>query len=107
GEAVGAPGELVVDVGSGHHGPIALGFVAILDALQEPLPPLLEEPAVTLSPPVAVAFPDPLGDSGRHSKASEVWSNEDVLLPQLFQKLRGFSSSFPKFRPKPKNITLV
>jgi hypothetical protein len=95
-----------VDVGGGHHGLIALGLVAILDALEEPLPPLPEEPVVAFPPPVAVAFPPRLGESSSHSKASVVRNSEDVYLPLLFLFLRRFSSFFSEFGRSEKNITL-
>jgi hypothetical protein len=95
-----------VDVGGGHHGLIAFGLVAIHDALEEPLPPLAEEPADAFPLPVAVAFPPLLGESISHSKASEVWNSEDVYLPLLFQFLRGFSSFFSEFGRSKTNITL-
>ena len=107
GEALGAVGELVMDVGGGHHGLIAFGLVTIRDPLEEPLPPLAEEPAVAFPSAIAVAVPPLLGDSSSHSKTSVAWNSEDVFVPQLFHKLRGFSSFFPRFGRRKKNITLV
>jgi hypothetical protein len=83
-----------MDVVGGHHGLIALGFVAIRDAFEDPLAPFAEEPAIAFSSFVDVAFSGFLGDSSSHSKASVDWKIEDVFLPQLFHNLRGFSSFF-------------
>jgi hypothetical protein len=95
-----------MDIVGGHHGLIAFGFVAILDAFEDPLPPFAEGPAIALSPLVGVAFSGLLGDSSSHSKASVGWKVEDVFLPQLFHNLRGFSSFFRDYAPGQKNITL-
>jgi hypothetical protein len=95
-----------MDVVGGHHGLIAFGLVAILDAFEDPLATFAEEPAIAFSPLVGVAFSGLLGDSRSHSKASVGWNSEDVSLPQLFHNLRGFSSFFRDYAPGQKNITL-
>jgi hypothetical protein len=86
-----------MDVVGSHHGLIAFGLVAILDAFEDPLAAFAEERAIAFSPLVGIAFSGFLGESSSHSKASVGWNSEDVFLPQLFHKLRGFSSSFRKF----------
>jgi hypothetical protein len=106
GEALGAAGEFVMDIVGGHHGLIAFGLVAILDAFEDPLATFAEDPAIAFSPLVGVAFSGLLGESSSHSKASVGWKFEDVFPPQLFHNLRGFSSFFRDFGPGQKNITL-
>jgi hypothetical protein len=96
-----------VDVAGGDHGLVAFGFVAILDAIEDPLLTITESSAVPFSPRVGVAFSGLLGESSRHSKASVDWNIEDVFEPQLFHNLRGFSSFFRDYGPGQKNITLV
>jgi hypothetical protein len=96
-----------MDVVGGHHGLIALGLVAILDAVEDPLAAFAEDPAIAFSPLVGIAFPGLLGESSSHSKASVDWNSEDVFVPQLFHDLRGFSSFFRDYAPGQKNITLV
>jgi hypothetical protein len=86
-----------MDVGCGHHGLIAWRPGSILDALADPSPAFVEPLPVSFSFPVAVAFLGRFRDSGGHSKASVSWNSEDVFLPQLFQRLRGFSSFFRTF----------
>ena len=56
GEALDAIGEFVVDVGGGHHGLIAFGSGAILDAVEDPPPAFAEEPAVAFPAFLRVAF---------------------------------------------------
>ena len=105
GEAAGAIGQLVVDVGGGHHGRVALRPGPVEDAVEDPPLPLVEDPAIALPRLLGVAsgglspvvFSGILGDSGRHSKALVDWNSEDVFLPLLFQNLRGFSSFFSEF----------
>ena len=48
-EALDAIGQFVVDVGGGHHGPIAFGSGPIRDAVEDPPPALPEDPAVAFS----------------------------------------------------------
>jgi hypothetical protein len=83
-----------VDVDGSHHGPVAVGFGAILDAFKDSLFALTEDPALALLAILGIAFPGLVRDSGSHSKTSVDWNNEDVLTPQLFQNRRGFSSFF-------------
>jgi hypothetical protein len=64
------------------------------DAVKDSALAFAEEPAVAFSDTPGVAFPRFLGESCSHSKASEDWSVEDVITPQLLQILRGFSSFF-------------
>ena len=114
GEAPGAIGQLVVDVGGGHHGRVALRPGPVEDAVEDPPLPLVEDPAIALPRLLGVAsgglspvvFSGILGDSGRHSKALVDWNSEDVFLPPLFQNLRGFSSFFSEFYPDRVYITL-
>ena len=114
GEALGAAGRLIVDVGGGDHGPVALGSGPILDAVEDPAPTLAEDPAVAFPGLVAavipgllaVVFSGLLGESRSHSKVSVVWKSEDVILPPLFQELRGFSSFFRDFDAEALYITL-
>jgi hypothetical protein len=73
---------------------IAFRLVSILDAVEDPLSALSEDPAIAFPLAVGVAFPVLLGDSSSHSKASVGWNVEDVFVPQLFHNLRGFSSFF-------------
>ena len=93
-----AIGQFVVDVGGGHHGLIAFRSGPILDTVEDSTLAFLEDPAV--------AFSGLLGDSGSHSKTSVGWNSEDVLAPQLFQILRGFSSFFQGFHLAGLQITL-
>ena len=72
-------GEFVVNVVGSDHGGLAFGTRTILDASED-------------SPLALAEFVE---DSRIHSKASVFWNIEDVLLPQLFQNPRGFSSYFP------------
>lgn len=71
-------------------------------------PPLAvaEDPAVAFSRLLAVAFSGLPGESSSHSKVSAVWNSEDVFLPQLFHKLRGFSSFYRAFDTEALYITL-
>src|SRR5208337_916280 len=101
-EALDTIGQLVMDVGGGHHGLVALRPGPILDALEYSPPTFVEYSAVPFSRLLAVPFPrlSPLAfwrflaDSSSHSKTSVVWNSEDVFLPPLFHNLRGFSSVF-------------
>ena len=106
GEALDAVGEFIVDVGGGHHGLLAFGFGPIRDAFEEPPLAFAEDPAVAFPRHLAVAFSGLLGDSSSHSKTSVVWNSEDVFLPQLFHKLRGFSSFYRDSDTEALNITL-
>jgi hypothetical protein len=106
-EALDAIGDLIVDVAGGHHGSIALGFAPILDAIEDSPLAIKESSLVALSSPVVVAFPGPFGDSSSHSKAPFGWNSEDVLLPPLFQKQRGFSSFFSRIWLDEKKLRLV
>jgi hypothetical protein len=81
-----------MDVGGGHHGLIAFGSGTVLDAIEDSLATLPEDSAAPFSGLVALVFLGLAGDSSSHSKTSVVWNIEDVFLPQLLQKLRGFSS---------------
>src|SRR5271165_42862 len=92
GETLNAVRQLVVDVGSGHHGLFAFWSGAILDALEDSPLAFVEDSAIAFSRLLTVAFSGVLGDSMTHSKASVGWSSEDVSLSPLFQNLRGFSS---------------
>src|SRR4051794_11342671 len=94
GEAVGAFGELIMDVGGGHHGAWGFGPGSILDAAEDSPPPLSEEIAVAFAAFLGVAIAAALGESGSHSKTSEAWNSDDMCEPKLFQELRGFSSVF-------------
>src|SRR3954453_11299798 len=87
-------GELVVDVARGDHRLFAFRFGRVLDAVEDSLLAITETFAVALSRLLAIAFSGLLGESGSHSKTSEVWNSEDLNLTQLFHKLRGFSSIF-------------
>ena len=83
-----------MDVGSGHHGLFAFWSGAILDAIEDSPLAFVEDSAIAISRLLIVAFSDLLGDSMTHSKASVIWSSEDVLLTPLLQILLGFSSVF-------------
>jgi hypothetical protein len=104
-ESVDTIGQLVMDVGGGHHGQVALGPGSILDAPEDSPLTLVENSAVaflrllaaTLPVLSTVAFWRFLGDSSSHSKAFVAWKSEDVFLPLLFQNLRRFSSLFVRF----------
>ena len=96
-EALHPIGQLVMDVGCGHHGLIAFRTGAIHDAIEHPWLAFPKEIAVSFSRRVAVAFWGLLGDSRSHSKASVSWNSDGILTSQLFQKLRGFSSFFRDF----------
>ena len=48
-EALDAIGQFVVDVGGGHHGPVAFGSGPILDALEDPPLAFAEDPAIAFS----------------------------------------------------------
>jgi hypothetical protein len=67
-----------MDVGGGHHGPLAIGFGPILDAIEDSLPAFAEDPAVAFAATIRIAFAGFLGDSGSHSKTSVAWNDEDV-----------------------------
>ena len=71
-------GEFIVDIVGGDHGRSPFRSGPILDAFED-------------SPLALAEF---LKDSGVHSKASLFRNLEDVLLPQLFQNSRRFSSFF-------------
>ena len=58
GEAPGAIGQLVVDVGGGHHGRVALRPGPVEDAVEDPPLPLVEDPAIALPRLLGVALPD-------------------------------------------------
>ena len=62
----------------GHHSGVLLRPGTILDTTEN-------------SP---LALPQFVGDSRFHSKASVNWSIEELYMPLLFQKHRGFSSFF-------------
>src|SRR5512132_4092749 len=106
GEAPDAIGQLIVDVGGGHHGLIAFRSGPIEDSFEDPPLAFAEDPAVAFSRLLAVAFSGLLGESSSHSKVSAVWNSEDVFLPQLFHKLRGFSSFYRAFDTEALYITL-
>src|SRR5262249_23651153 len=72
GESLDAIGQFVMDVAGGDHGLIALWAGAILDAVEDSLPALTENPAVLFPDALGVVMSDPFGDSGGHSKASVV-----------------------------------
>jgi len=101
-EALDTIGQLVMDVGGGHHGLIALRPGPILDAPEDSPPTIVEDSAIAFSRLLAVALPGLtpvafsgfLADSSSHSKTSVVWNSEDVFPPPLFHNLRGFSSPF-------------
>jgi hypothetical protein len=105
-EALDAIGNLVLDVAGGHHGSIALGFVPILDAIEDSPLAIVESSLVAFSSLVTVAFPGLFGDSSTHSKAPLEWNSEDVLLPPLFQKPREFSSFFFENLARREKFTL-
>jgi hypothetical protein len=84
-----------MDVGGSHHGLIAFGTGAVLDAMEDSLATFPEDSAVAFSGLVAVVLSGLAGDSRSHSKTSVFWNSEDVFLPRLFQNLRGFSSILP------------
>ena len=71
-------GDLVVDVGGGHHRPVAFDAGLVLDAAED-------------SPLASVQL---AMDTGVHSKASWRRTVEGCEVPRLFAKTRGFSS-FP------------
>jgi hypothetical protein len=96
-EALDTISQLVVDVGRGHHGLVALWSGSIHNAVEDSPFPLVEDSPVAFSGLSPVAFWRFIGDSSRHSKTSVVWNSEDVFLPKLFQNLRGFSSFFSDF----------
>jgi len=114
GEALDAIGQLIVDVGGGHHGLVAFGSRTILDACEDSAPAFAKNPAVAFPGLLAVVFSGLLtvvisgllGESSSHSKVSVVWNIEEVFLPQLFEKLRGFSSFFRDFGAEALFITL-
>ena len=81
GEALDAIGQLIVDVGGGHHGLIAFRSGPIEDSFKDPPLAFAEDPAVAFSRLREVAFSGLLGDSSSHSKVSAVWNSEDVFLP--------------------------
>src|SRR5271157_2343121 len=99
-EALDTIGQLVMDVGGGHHGLVALRPGPIFDAIEDSPLAFVEDSAVAFSRLLAVtflrlspvAFWRFLADSSSHSKTSIVLNSEDVFLPPLFQNLRGFSS---------------
>jgi hypothetical protein len=95
-----------VDVGGGHHGLVAFGSRTILDACEDSAPAFAKNPAVAFPGLLAVVFSGLLGESSSHSKVSVVWNIEEVFLPQLFEKLRGFSSFFRDFGAEALYITL-
>src|SRR4051795_7356804 len=74
----GAVGDLVVDIGGGHHRLLAFDAGLVLD-------PAEDSPLASV--PLAV-------DSGVHSKASWRRMVEGCEVPRLFAETRGFSS-FP------------
>ena len=81
---------------------------------EDPAPAFAKNPAVAFpgllavvfSGLLAVVFSGLLGESSSHSKVSVVWNIEEVFLPQLFEKLRGFSSFFRDFGAEALYITL-
>jgi hypothetical protein len=85
-----------MNVGGGDHGLIAFGAGAVFDAIEDSLTTFPEDSSVSFSGLVALVFPGFARDSSSHSKTSVVWNSEDVFLPLLFQKLRGFSSFLPE-----------
>ena len=101
-EALDTIGQLVMDVGGGHHRLVALRPGPILDAFENSPLAFVEDSAVAFSRLLAVTFPGLstvafsglIGDSSTHSKTSVVWNSEDVFPPPLFQNLLGFSSLF-------------
>jgi hypothetical protein len=95
-----------VDVGSGQHGLIAFRSGPILNAFEDPALAVAEDSAVPFFGLLAVAFSGSLGESSSHSKTSVDWNGEDVFVPQLFQKLRGFSSFSRDFDRDGLQITL-
>src|SRR5207248_3303859 len=99
GEALDAPGQLVMDVGGGDHRLLAFRPGLIEDSLAEPAPAFAEDPALAFAR-LAVVFSGHLGESSSHSKVSEIWKSEDVFHPQLFQIFRGFSSFSRDFDAK-------
>src|SRR5208337_3202525 len=105
-EALDAIGQFVVDIAGGHHRFFAFGSWPILDALEDSPFAFVEDSAVAFPRFPTVAFSGFLGDSMTHSKASVGWNSEDVVLPTLFQNLRGFSSFFRDFVQVDPYITL-
>ena len=105
-EAVDAAGQFIMDVGGGHHGLITFGPGAVLDAIEDSLTTFAEDSAISFSGLVALVFSGLAGESSSHSKTSVVWNSEDVFLPPLFQKLRGFSSFLPNSCLDEPQITL-
>ena len=109
----GPVGDLVVDVGGGHHRLVAFDAGLVLDAAEDSPPAFAKDPAVAFPGLLAlclrsfaVVFSGLLGESSSHSKVSVVWNSEEVFLPQLFQKLRGFSSFFRDSDAEALYITL-
>jgi hypothetical protein len=94
-EAVDPSGQLIMDVGGGHHGLMAFGSGTVRDAIEDSLATLSEDSAISFSGLVALVFSGLPRDSSSHSKTSVVWNIEDVFLPQLLQNLRRFSSFLP------------
>ena len=90
GKSLDPIGQLVLNILGGDHGTFPLGPGVVLDAAENS----------------SLAFPQFVKDSSVHSKASVVWNSEDVYLPPLFQKHRGFSSSFLEFGRQRLYITL-
>ena len=92
GQALDALTQFVVDVGGGDHGRLALGRGAMGDAVEEPLPALLQEPSVTFLGLGALESGGLGRDNDHHSRPSESWEHADLIHPAFFQDLRGFSS---------------
>jgi hypothetical protein len=102
----GAVGDLIVDVGGGHHRLVSFDTGLILDAIENSLTTLPEDSAVSFSVLVALVFSGLARDSSSHPKTSVVWNSEDVFSPQLLQKLRGFSSLLADSCLNDRQITL-
>src|SRR5262249_53906235 len=92
GQALDPLTQLVVDVGGGDHGRLALGRGARGDAVEEPLPAPLQELAVALPGPGALETGELGRENGHHSKPSEGWWHADLSHPAFFEDLRGVSS---------------
>jgi hypothetical protein len=61
-EAVDPAGQFVMDVGGGHHGLIAFGTGAVVDAIEDALTTFAEDSAVSFSGFVALVFSGLAGD---------------------------------------------
>ena len=96
-ESLDTIGQLVMDVGGGHHRLVAFRTGSILDAVEDSalaFVEILRLRLVTYFGYVPGFFDRCVfgisGDSSIHSKTSVVWNSEDVFLPPLFQNLWGF-----------------